>query len=71
MHLVPAKRQVVQLRRLGITVEVAANESIWTESSYKFTQAATRDELEQAGLRTAGWHTDPGHRFALILATPA
>jgi L-histidine Nalpha-methyltransferase len=71
MHLVPASRQVVRLRRLGLTIEVAANESIWTESSYKFTQASTRDALEAAGLRMTRWHTDPEHRFALILATPA
>jgi len=71
MHLVPAARQVVQLRRLGLTVEVAANESIWTESSYKFTQASARDALEAAGFRMARWHTDPEQRFALILATPA
>ena len=71
MHLVPAARQVVRLRRLGLTIEVAAHESIWTESSYKFTQASTREALEAAGLTMARWHTDPEHRFALILAAPA
>ena len=71
MHLAPATRQVVQLRRLGLTIEVAANERIWTESSYKFTQASTREALEAAGLAIATWHTDPEQRFALILATPA
>lgn len=70
MHLVPASRQVVHLRRLGLTIEILAHESIWTESSYKFTAASTRAELEAAGLRTAGWYTDPGQRFALILAAP-
>ncbi len=71
MHLVPASRQVVRLRRLGLTIEVAAHESIWTESSYKFTPASTRAELEAAGLRMAHWYTDPERRFALILAAPA
>lgn len=71
MHLAPASRQVVRLERLDLTIEVATNERIWTESSYKFTRASTGDELQAAGLTVAHWHTDPEHRFALILATPA
>jgi L-histidine N-alpha-methyltransferase len=71
MHLVPASRQVVHLQRLGLTIEVPAHESIWTESSYKFTRASMRAELQAAELRMARWYTDPGRRFALILAAPA
>jgi L-histidine N-alpha-methyltransferase len=71
MHLVPSSLQVVRLQRLGLTIEVVAHESIWTESSYKFTQASTHAELEAAGLRMAHWYTDPERRFALILAAPA
>jgi L-histidine Nalpha-methyltransferase len=70
MHLVPASRQVVHLRRLGLTIEIAANETIWTESSYKFTLVSVRDALEAAGLQMTRWYTDPEQRFALTLAFP-
>jgi L-histidine N-alpha-methyltransferase len=71
MHLVPATRQVVHLRRLGLTIAVAAHERIWTESSYKFTRSSASADLQAAGLLTAGWYTDPEQRFALVLAAPA
>jgi L-histidine N-alpha-methyltransferase len=71
MHLVPASRQVVHLRRLGLTIEVAAQERIWTESSYKFTRASLGADLGAAGLALVGWHTDPDQHFALALAAPA
>ena len=70
MHLVPASPQVVHLRRLDLTIEVAAGERIWTESSYKFTRDSTREELEAAGLSLARWRTDARRRFALVFATP-
>lgn len=71
MHLVPDARQVVRLQRLGLTIEVAPHERIWTESSYKFTRAVAGDALGAAGLAIVRWHTDADRRFALILATPA
>jgi L-histidine N-alpha-methyltransferase len=70
MHLAPDAGQVVYLGRLDLTIEVAAHERIWTESSYKFTRASTRAALEAAGLTMARWITDPEQFFALILATP-
>ena len=71
MHLVAPSHQVVHLRRLDLTIEIAAHEGIWTESSYKFTRASTRAALEAAGLAMVQWHTDPEERFALVLARPA
>jgi L-histidine N-alpha-methyltransferase len=68
MHLVPDVPQAVRIRGLGITVRVAAGESIWTESSYKFTRASVTTMLAKAGLPLRAWYTDQGARFALALA---
>ena len=70
MHLVAQSRQTVRLRAVDLTVHVEAGESIWTESSYKFTRASVAEALEEAGLRLDGWHTDGAQRFALAVATP-
>jgi L-histidine N-alpha-methyltransferase len=70
MHLVPASRQVVHLRRLDLTIEVEAGERIWTESSYKFTRDSTREELEAAGFTLARWCADSRRRFALAVGAP-
>jgi L-histidine N-alpha-methyltransferase len=71
MHLTPAAPQTIRLRRLGLTVEIAPGERIWTESSYKFTRESARAALETAGLSVEQWLTDPERRFALVLAAPA
>jgi L-histidine N-alpha-methyltransferase len=71
MHLVATSPQTVRIPRLALTVGFAPAEGIWTESSYKFTEAAVRTMLDGAGLRLAGWTTDAGARFALALAARA
>ena len=71
MHLVPTSRQTVRLRRLGLTIDVSPEESIWTESSYKFSRAGVEALLDDAGLRLARWHVDPANYFALALIQPA
>ena len=68
MHLVPASPQGVQLRRLGLTIQIAPGETIWTESSYKFTRASAREALEGAGFTMTEWRTDAEGRFALVVA---
>jgi L-histidine N-alpha-methyltransferase len=70
MHLVAESRQTVRLRAVDLTVHVEAGESIWTESSYKFTRASVEAALREVGLRLDGWHTDDAPRFALAVATP-
>ncbi len=70
MHLVPEAAQTVRVRSLDLTVRLEPTESIWTESSYKFTRASARAMLEAAGLRLDAWHTDAGGRFALGVAAP-
>jgi L-histidine N-alpha-methyltransferase len=56
---------------LGLRIELAAGEEIRTEISAKFTPERLVADYAAAGLRLAGWHTDPQERFALSLATPA
>jgi L-histidine N-alpha-methyltransferase len=70
MHLVPDQPQTVRVRGLDLTVHLEPSESIWTESSYKFTRASARAMLQAAGLKLDAWHTDAGERFALALAAP-
>jgi L-histidine N-alpha-methyltransferase len=71
MHLVAERAQRVPLRGLGLTVDIAAGESIWTESSYKFTPRSTTTMLGQAGLTLERWYTDPDAQVGLALATAA
>ena len=70
MHLVSDAPQTVRVSSLDLSVRLEASESIWTESSYKFTRASTGAMLEAAGLGLDAWHTDPAARFALALAAP-
>jgi uncharacterized SAM-dependent methyltransferase len=71
MHLVPRARQHVRLARPDLALEIAAGESIWTESSYKFTPDASAAMLHAARLRLDRWITDREEQFALLLASPA
>jgi L-histidine Nalpha-methyltransferase len=60
----------VRVADLGLEVELAAGEEIRTEISAKFTPSRVEEDYAAAGLRLAGWHTDPEDRFALSLAAP-
>jgi L-histidine N-alpha-methyltransferase len=71
MHLVPESPQRVTVRELGLEVEVAPDETIWTESSYKFTRESTERMLAAGGLVLEAWFTDDDSRVALALAAPA
>jgi L-histidine N-alpha-methyltransferase len=69
MHLVAAADHSVRVRDLDMTVDFETGETIWTESSYKFTEASVAAMLEAAGLVLARWDTDGA--FGLALAAPA
>jgi L-histidine N-alpha-methyltransferase len=71
MHLVAERDQRVVIRRLALTVDIAEGESIWTESSYKFTTASTATMLSVAGLALERWYTDAKQQVGLALATAA
>jgi L-histidine N-alpha-methyltransferase len=70
MHLIPETPQTVTVRDLDLTLRFDPSESIWTESSYKFTRESARAMLAQAGLRLEAWHTDARARFGLAVAAP-
>ena len=69
MHLVAGSRQAACLRQLGVTVEIARDESIWTESSYKFTRHSAQATLRECGFSIERWYSDGD--FALVLAAAA
>ena len=71
MHLVSTMSQRVRLRRLGLTLDFEAGESIWTESSYKHTRRSVVDLLHAASLVAEAWFTDRDERFGLVLARAA
>jgi L-histidine N-alpha-methyltransferase len=69
MHLVAPADHAVRIRDLDMEVAFEPGETIWTESSYKFTRASAEAMLADAGLALARWDTDGA--FALALAAPA
>lgn len=69
MHLYAESPQTVHIGDLGMTVEIAKDESIWTESSHKFTRATATAMLQDAGMRLDAWYTDLQSYFGLALAT--
>jgi L-histidine Nalpha-methyltransferase len=71
MHLIPSAPQRVELRRLGLVLDVEAGDGIWTESSYKFTRDSAEAMLAEAGLAIDAWYTDEERWFGLVLARPA
>jgi L-histidine N-alpha-methyltransferase len=70
MHLVSERRQTVRIPSLDLRIQLERAETIWTESSYKFTRASATGMLAGAGLRLEAWHTDREQRFALAVAAP-
>lgn len=69
MHLVSLRRQRVCVPAAELELTFEAGESIWTESSYKYTAGELRDMLARAGFAVASqWEHDG---FALTLAQPA
>jgi L-histidine N-alpha-methyltransferase len=70
MHLIATAPQRVELRRLGLGLDFAEGEDIWTENSYKFTSDSTAAMLADAGLALEEWFSDDAERFGLALARP-
>jgi L-histidine N-alpha-methyltransferase len=69
MHLVSLGRQRVRIAAAGLDFVIEDGESIWTESSYKYTPAQITGALEQAGFAIAEqWVSAPDGGFALTLA---
>ncbi len=70
MHLEATADLSFSLPAGGDTVRLRAGETIWTESSYKFTREGFAGTLRDAGFGRARWYTDPDEMFALVLARP-
>jgi uncharacterized SAM-dependent methyltransferase len=63
--------QEVALRKLSETVTFAENETIHTESSYKYTPELIEDIVRKSGLETKQLFTDEKKWFAVALLTRA
>lgn len=70
MHLIATVPQRVELRRLGLRLDFALHDDIWTENSYKFTRESTESMLADAGLALEHWYTDDARLFGLALGRP-
>lgn len=62
------EKQVVRIPALGLTLELAAGETIRTQVSAKFRRQGVEQELATAGLRLESWWTDPDGGFAVAIA---
>lgn len=69
MHLYARRAHSVHLADLDMTVHFAEGESIWTESSHKFTRESASAMLEAAGMDLDTWYTDERGYFGLVLAS--
>ena len=67
MHLVARSSHDVVIRAAELRVHFQAEEPIWTESSYKYTEAAIVEMGVEAGFATAAQWVDADARFALTL----
>jgi L-histidine N-alpha-methyltransferase len=70
MHLKSVKRQTVRVRAAGVEVTLASGETIWTESSRKYSLAELDRLATDAGFRTDAQWIDAEWAFAetLLLA---
>ena len=67
MHLVSTRDQQVHLAAADVRVAFASGESIWTESSYKYTPDSLRDLGTSRGFTVTDQWIDEDARFALTL----
>jgi uncharacterized SAM-dependent methyltransferase len=70
MHLRSKRRQVVNVRRSGFAATFRAGETIWTESSHKYTRGEIAELAVLCGFRTEAQWVDDEWPFAenLLLA---
>ena len=68
MHLVARTDQVVRVEGLDLEFRMAAGETIWTESSYKFSPGAIRRLLDVSGFRPIAEWVDEHGQFLLTMA---
>ena len=71
MHLVSHGRQNARVEAAGVEFALEDGESIWTESSYKYTPRQITAALEQAGFTLVEQWVDEAGGFALTLVETA
>ena len=67
MHLVSRRKQTVRIAACDTAVSFEKDESIWTESSYKFASEELVEMARRAGFRCEEEWVDPEGRFATSL----
>ncbi|MGH9372189.1 MAG: L-histidine N(alpha)-methyltransferase [Vicinamibacterales bacterium] len=67
MHLVSRKRQDVRIPAAALQTSFASGDTIWTESSYKYTEAEIARLADRAGFAVSEQWLDSDARFALTL----
>jgi L-histidine Nalpha-methyltransferase len=67
MRLRSTRAQTVHVKALDVDVSFAADETMRTEISAKFTRARVEREFAAAGLSLASWWTDPSSDYAVSL----
>jgi dimethylhistidine N-methyltransferase len=70
MHLVSRHTQRIDVPAAGLSFVLGSGELIWTESSYKYTEATVEGLLQNASLKATTQWLDEDSRFLLVLATP-
>jgi L-histidine Nalpha-methyltransferase len=71
MHLVARSEQHVEIPACALGLTIHRDESIWTESSYKYDAAGIRDMVIGAGFVVSEQWVDQRDPFALTLASVA
>lgn len=69
MHLVSSQDQQVEISSMGLRFEFKTGESIWTESSHKFSAAEIESYGNSAGFSCVGTWTDREWPFSETLLT--
>jgi L-histidine N-alpha-methyltransferase len=67
MHLVSQRRQEIHIPAAALHVYFSSGETIWTESSYKYTESALADLGASAGFSVIEQWIETDARFALTL----
>ncbi|WP_234344142.1 L-histidine N(alpha)-methyltransferase [Streptomyces sp. NRRL F-5123] len=70
MRLRSRAAQSVKIPGVDLGLSLAAGEELRTELSCKFRRESLTRELHEGGFTVRQWWTDPGERFALLLAVP-
>lgn len=70
MHLVANRDVRVNIKSIGLEIEMEKGETIHTENSRKFTRANVEDMANQAGLCIQDWYSDLSEWFSLVSMRP-